>query len=95
MNFVFRGKRISGLLAVVPANEGNFLDEMQNFNFPKNRSIKLKEVMGYDKHRLVESGVCVSDLALFGLRQLIAVPFTGFLRSAQSSAPESLVSTRS
>jgi 3-oxoacyl-[acyl-carrier-protein] synthase-3 len=71
MNFVFRGKRISGLLAVVPANEGNFLDEMQNFNFPKNRSLKLKEVMGYDKHRLVESGVCVSDLALFGLRQLI------------------------
>lgn len=71
MNFVFRGRRISGLLAVVPANEGNFLDEMQNFNFPKNRSLKLKEVMGYDKHRLVEAGVCVSDLALFGLRQLI------------------------
>jgi 3-oxoacyl-[acyl-carrier-protein] synthase-3 len=70
MNFLFRGKRISGLLAVVPANEGNFLEEMQHFNFPKNRSLKLKEVMGYDKHRLVQSGVCVSDLTVFGLQHL-------------------------
>jgi 3-oxoacyl-[acyl-carrier-protein] synthase-3 len=70
MNFVFRGKRISGLLAVVPANEGSFLEEMRNFDFPVNRSLKLKEVMGYDKHRLVLDGVCVSDLAVFGLRSL-------------------------
>lgn len=70
MNFVFRGKRISGLLAVVPANEASFLDEMQNFDFPVQRSLKLKEVMGYDRHRLVQSHVCVSDLAVFGLQHL-------------------------
>jgi 3-oxoacyl-[acyl-carrier-protein] synthase-3 len=46
------------------------MDEMRNFNFPEARSLKLKEVMGYDKHRLVEPGVCVSDLAVFGLQQL-------------------------
>src|SRR5664280_567130 len=43
---------------------------MKNFNFPESRSLKLKEVMGYDKHRLVEPGVCVSDLAVFGLEHL-------------------------
>ena len=70
MNFTFHGKRISGLLCVVPAHEKTFLEEMQNFNFPEARSRKLMEVMGYNKHRMVEPGVCVSDLAVFGLQQL-------------------------
>jgi 3-oxoacyl-[acyl-carrier-protein] synthase-3 len=54
----------------VPANERTFIEEMKNFNFPESRSLKLKEVMGYDKHRVVEPGVCVSDLAVFGLEHL-------------------------
>lgn len=70
MNFVFRNKRISGILVVVPAREMSFMEEMKNFNFPEARSLKLKEVMGYDKHRLVEPGVCVSDLAVFGMEHL-------------------------
>jgi 3-oxoacyl-[acyl-carrier-protein] synthase III len=70
VNFTFRGKRLSGLLTVLPANEASFLEEMKNFNFPINRSLKLKEVMGYDRHRLVEEGVCVSDLAVHGLQYL-------------------------
>ena len=70
MNFTFRGKRISGLLAVLPAHEQAFVDDMRNFNFPEARSLKLKQVMGYDRHRLVEDGVCVSDLAVFALQHL-------------------------
>jgi 3-oxoacyl-[acyl-carrier-protein] synthase-3 len=70
MNFLFRGKRISGLLTVVPANERFFVDEMKNFNFPEARSLKLMEVMGYKKRRMVNPGVCVSDLAVFGLQNL-------------------------
>jgi len=70
MNFTFRNKRISGMLAVVPARELKFLDEMKNFNAPEGRSRKLMETMGYDRRRLVEDGVCVSDLAVFGLQQL-------------------------
>jgi 3-oxoacyl-[acyl-carrier-protein] synthase-3 len=58
------------MLAVVPARERTFLEEMNNFNFPESRSLKLKEVMGYDRRRLVEPGVCVSDLAVFGLKHL-------------------------
>src|SRR5579862_9532015 len=72
MNFTFHRKRISGVLVVVPANERSFVEEMRNFNFPKGRSLKLKEVMGFDKRRVVEPGVCVSDLAVFGLQQLFA-----------------------
>jgi 3-oxoacyl-[acyl-carrier-protein] synthase III len=70
LNFTFRRKRISGILAVVPAHERCFLQEMKNFNFPEARSLKLKEVMGYDKRRIVEPGVCISDLAVFGLQRL-------------------------
>jgi len=70
VNFAFRRKRISGILTVVPANERSFIEEMKNFNFPEARSLKLKEVMGYDKRRIVEPGVCVSDLAVFGLQRL-------------------------
>jgi 3-oxoacyl-[acyl-carrier-protein] synthase-3 len=70
VNFTFKNKRISGILAVVPANERFFLEEMKNFNFPEARSLKLKAVMGYDKHRIVTEGVCVSDLAVFGLEHL-------------------------
>src|SRR5882672_10516877 len=72
MNFSFRNKRISGLLTVAPANERSFLQEMKNFNAPEARSLKLKEVMGYDKRRVVRDGVCVSDLAVFGLQNLFA-----------------------
>src|SRR5476651_1643363 len=72
MNFTFRQKRISGILTIVPAHERSFVEEMKNFNFPESRSLKLAEVMGYDKHRLVEPGVCVSDLAVFALEHLFA-----------------------
>jgi 3-oxoacyl-[acyl-carrier-protein] synthase-3 len=70
VNFTFKDKRISGILGVVPARERSFVEEMKNFNFPESRSLKLKEVMGYDKRRLVEPGVCVSDLSVFGLQHL-------------------------
>jgi 3-oxoacyl-[acyl-carrier-protein] synthase-3 len=70
MNFTFHRKRISGILTVLPANERSFVEEMKNYNFPESRSLKLKEVMGYDKRRLVQPGVCVSDLSVFGLQYL-------------------------
>lgn len=70
MNLLFRNRRIRGLLAIVPAHERTFVDEMTNFQFPVARSLKLKQVMGYDKHRLVDGPVCSSDLACFGMEHL-------------------------
>jgi 3-oxoacyl-[acyl-carrier-protein] synthase-3 len=72
MNLVFHGKRIEGLLTVLPANERLFVDEMDQFDFPRTRSLKLKEVMGYDRHRIVDGDVCVSDLAVAGFEHLFA-----------------------
>jgi len=70
VNLQFRNRKISGLLTIVPANERSFVDEMANFNFPVARSMKLKEVMGFDRHRIVEGPVCSSDLAVHGFEHL-------------------------
>jgi 3-oxoacyl-[acyl-carrier-protein] synthase-3 len=85
MNFTFRKKRISGILTVVPANELSFVAEMKNFNFPEARSLKLMEVMGYKKRRLVQSGVCVSDLAVPACSFLIAASSATRLMPGRSS----------
>ena len=70
MRFNFEDKRISGILLVIPEHEQSFLEDMSNFDFPEARSLKLMKVMGYDKHRLVDPGICSSDLAIHGLRYL-------------------------
>jgi len=70
VNFTFANRRMTGLLTVVPAHERSFMEEMDNFNFPRARSLKLMEVMGYDRHRLVQGDVCSSDLAIHGLQHL-------------------------
>ena len=70
MNFSFSGKRIAGVLTVLPANERTFMDDMKDFDFPAEKSLKLKKVMGYDRHRIVKDETCVSDLAVHGFRHL-------------------------
>jgi 3-oxoacyl-[acyl-carrier-protein] synthase III len=77
MNFIFHDKRVAGVLVVVPKNERAFLDDMKNFGFPESRSIKLKEVMGFDRHRLVADGVCFSDLAVAGMQHLFSAGHLG------------------
>ena len=71
MKLSFTDKAITGLLTIVPANERKFVDEMANFNFSPARSLKLKEVMGYDRHRIVEGPVCSSDLAVAAIEFLL------------------------
>jgi len=70
MDFTYQNKVLSGLSVVLPKNERLFLDDMKEFNAPVNRSLKLKEIMGYDRHRVVDEGVCVSDMAIHGLKSL-------------------------
>jgi 3-oxoacyl-[acyl-carrier-protein] synthase-3 len=71
VNFTFRGKRIAGILTVLPPTERTFLEDMKAFDFPEAKSLKLKLVMGFDKHRLVASETCTSDLSVFGMKYLI------------------------
>ena len=70
MKLQYRARRIEGLLVVLPANERLFVDEMEQFDFPRARSLKLKEVMGYDRRRVVDGPVCVSDLVVAGFEYL-------------------------
>jgi 3-oxoacyl-[acyl-carrier-protein] synthase III len=70
MKFRFSNKRITGILTILPSNEVRFEDEMDNYNFPAAKSLKLKMTMGYDKHRLVNPGICSSDLCIHGLKYL-------------------------
>ncbi len=70
MNYKFLNKKISGILTILPKNEVDFEDRMDNYNFSEAKSLKLKKVMGYNKRRIVKDGVCSSDLASFGLEYL-------------------------
>lgn len=70
MNLKFQNKKITGILTVFPEREVTFEEEMENYNFSAAKSMKLKMAMGYNKHRIVEDGVCVSDLCAFGLNNL-------------------------
>lgn len=83
MKLSYSGKAITGLLTVIPANERKFVDEMANFNFSPSRSLKLAEVMGYDRHRIVKGPVCSSDLAVAGLDHLLS---TGQLQREEIGA---------
>ena len=70
MNFTFHNKRISGILTVLPKNEAKFDDDMLQYGFSTEKSLRLKKIMGYDRHRIAENGVCVSDLCVFGMESL-------------------------
>lgn len=71
MRLKFKDKRISGILAVVPENSISFDDEMSNYEFPVETSLKLKATMGYNCHRIVGECTTVGDLAIYGMRYLI------------------------
>jgi 3-oxoacyl-[acyl-carrier-protein] synthase-3 len=70
MNLIFHNKTITGILTVLPANEVKFEEEMENYNFSAAKSLKLKMAMGYNKHRIAEKDVTISDLCVFGLNHL-------------------------
>ena len=70
MHLKFKNKKITGILSVLPANEINYLDEIENYNFSEKQSIKLGKIMGYGTRRIVNNGTTVSDLCAFGLNYL-------------------------
>lgn len=70
MNLKFHNKKISGILTILPKDEVKFDDELDNYNFTRAQSLKLKLTMGYDRHRIVGADTCVSDLCVAGLNYL-------------------------
>ena len=70
MKLKFYNKKISGILGIIPDNVSFFDDEMENYEFSIETSIKLKQTMGYNAHRIVSDKTTVSDLAVFGFNYL-------------------------
>lgn len=70
MEFCFSNCVITGQLLIVPKNERTFLDDMKKFNFSEKRSIKLKEVMGFDRHRIAPAKMTVSDMVVAGFEAM-------------------------
>ena len=67
----FRGKRISSMLGILPETVGIFDDEVSNYSFPPKQTMRLKKIMGYDRHRLAKDTSTVSDFAVYGLRYML------------------------
>lgn len=67
MNLKFRNKVITGILTVLPNRISRFEDEIGNYNFTIAQSMKLKKVMGYNSHRIVDEGTTIVDLSVFAL----------------------------
>lgn len=70
MDFIFKHKRISGILTVLPKTAVKFEDEMANYNFSPAKSMKLKNAMGYNEHRIAAPGQTSSDFCKYGLQYL-------------------------
>ena len=66
----FAGKKISGILSILPEQEILFDDEVESYNFPTAQTMRLKKIMGYDKHRVIKESSAPSDLCVSGLNYL-------------------------
>lgn len=71
MKTVFKGKRISGIIGVLPQSEIKFDDELENYNFPVKQTLRLKKIMGYEKHRIVKNTTSTADLCIYGLNYML------------------------
>lgn len=64
----FKGKKISGVLSILPENEYLFEDEAANPKDVKNR--RLKRIIGFGARRRVKGTTTLSDMLLYGMNYL-------------------------
>lgn len=67
----FSGKKISAMLGVLPKLVSMFDDEVGNYSFPAQQTMRLKKVMGYNQHRLAAQNSTVSDFGAWGLEYIL------------------------
>ncbi|WP_288921831.1 3-oxoacyl-ACP synthase III family protein [Phascolarctobacterium faecium] len=71
MKTIFRNKKISGLLSIIPETSISFEDEINNYAFPAKQTLRLQKVMGFKKHSIVKESTATSDLCIFGLKYIL------------------------
>lgn len=70
MRASFKGVKIKGVCATVPANICRFEDELKEFPFPEKSSRRLARVMGFREHRIADAATTPCDLAAFAMNCL-------------------------
>jgi len=67
----FKGKKITDIVSVVPSQISKYEDEIENYSFSRVKCMKLKEIMGFDEHRIAPDSVTASDLCEFAFNHLV------------------------
>lgn len=70
MRLKFNHVKITGIYSLIPNKIRFFDDEIANYEFSPETSLKLKESMGYNAHRIFDNDITEADLAEYALRQL-------------------------
>lgn len=71
MRAIIHNVRLTHIKGVVPPGISHFDDEVSGYTQDIESSAKLKKLMGYGTHRIAQNGETVSDLAHFGIRELV------------------------
>ncbi len=71
MKCIFKNKRISSIITVVPSQEYRFDDEYPLYKMTETQAKRFKKMMSLDRHRIAPPEVCASDLCLFGVQRLL------------------------
>lgn len=66
----FQGKRITDIVSVVPKQISKFEDEIENYSFSYAKSMRLKQIMGFDEHRIAPEHVTASDMCEYAFNYL-------------------------
>jgi 3-oxoacyl-[acyl-carrier-protein] synthase-3 len=72
MKNIFKNKKISAIISVVPKEEYRFDDEYPLFKLTEDKAKRFKKMMSLDRHRIAPPEVCSSDLCLYGLQRLLS-----------------------
>ena len=71
MKLCFKGMKISGVLGILPETVCHFEEEIGNYSFPERQTRKLKDIMGFDQHRIAKMTSTASDFCIYGLNHLV------------------------
>jgi 3-oxoacyl-[acyl-carrier-protein] synthase-3 len=71
MKCVFRNKKISAIVTVVPKEEYRFDEEYPVFKLTPEKAKRFKKMMSLDRHRIAPPEVCSSDLCIYGAQRLL------------------------
>lgn len=71
MKITFTGKKITGVLTILPEREYIYENEIAKEPEENRRLKRLKRIMGYGKRRRAKETTTVSDMLVFGAKKLI------------------------